>query len=72
MGNSINHFPHIEAFGRLCSRQLFENIATKEEIVQNEQFLLSSPCFPHYLIIILSFKGIFLCFCPYFFQSRLL
>ena len=42
----INPFPHIEAFWRLCSRQLFENIVTKEEIAQNEQFLLLPQCFP--------------------------
>ena len=35
----FNTFPHINAFWRLCSRRLFENILTKEEIVQNEQFL---------------------------------
>ena len=28
----INTFPHIDAFSRLCSRQFFENIVTKEEI----------------------------------------
>ena len=27
----VNPFPHINAFWRLCSRQLFENIVTKEE-----------------------------------------
>ena len=36
--------------------QLFENMATKEEIAQNEQFLLSSPCFQLYSIIVLSFN----------------
>ena len=35
---ALNPFPHIDAFWRLCSRQLFENMATKEEIDQNEQF----------------------------------
>ena len=43
---SINPFPHIDAFWRLCSRQLFENIATKEEIAQNKQFLLLPQRFP--------------------------
>ena len=33
-------------------------MATKEEIAQNEQFLLLSPCFQVYSIIVLSFKGI--------------
>ena len=37
---TFNLFPHIDAFWHLCSRQLFENIVTKEEIAQNEQFLL--------------------------------
>ena len=32
-----NPFPHIDAFWCLCSRRLFENIVTKEEIAQ---------CFP--------------------------
>ena len=34
-------------------------MVTKEEIAQNEQFLLLSPCFQLYSIIVLSFKGIF-------------
>ena len=42
----LNPFPHIDAFGCLCSRQLFENILTKEEIAQNKQFLLLPQCFP--------------------------
>ena len=37
---------HLDAFWRLCSRRLFENIVTKEEIAQNEQFLLLPQCFP--------------------------
>ena len=32
------------------SRQLFENIVTKEEIAQNKQFLLLLQCFPHLVI----------------------
>ena len=55
---SFNPFPHIDAFWRLCSRQLFENMATKEEIAQNKQFLLLSPCFQLYSIIILYFIDI--------------
>ena len=43
---TFNPFPHIDAFWRLCSRQLFENIVTKEEIAQNEQFLRLPQCFP--------------------------
>ena len=58
---TFNPFPHIDAFWRLCSRRLFENIVTKEEIAQNMQkvenivaegeiarsvpFLLLSLCF---------------------------
>ena len=42
----VNPFPHIDAFWRLCSRQLFEIIVTKEEIAQNKQFLLLPQCFP--------------------------
>ena len=33
--SSFNPFPHIDAFWSLCSRQLFENIVTKEKIAQN-------------------------------------
>ena len=40
----------IDAFRRLCSRKLFENIVTKEEIAQNEQFLLLPQCFPLFVI----------------------
>ena len=32
---NLNPFPHIDAFWRLCSRRLFENIVTKEKIAQN-------------------------------------
>ena len=42
----VNPFPHINAFRRLCSRRLFENIVAKEEIAQNVQFLLLPQCFP--------------------------
>ena len=42
----VNPFPHKDAFWCLCSRRLFENIVTKEEIAQNEQFLLVPQCFP--------------------------
>ena len=38
-------FPHTDAFCRLCSRQLFENIVAKEEIAHDEQFLLLPQCF---------------------------
>ena len=55
----VYHFPHIDAFWGLCSRRLFENMVTKEEIAQNEQFLLWSPCFYLYLIIVHSFKESF-------------
>ena len=49
-------FPHIDAFWCLCSRQLFEKMVTKEEIAQIEQFLILSPCFPLYSIIVFSSK----------------
>ena len=45
----FNPFPHIDAFWCLCSRQLFENLVTKE------QFLLFPQCFlysfPHTTIL---------------------
>ena len=44
--SSLNPFPLVDAFWRLCSRRLFENIVTKEEIAQNEQFLLLPQSFP--------------------------
>ena len=34
------------SYRRFCSRRLFENIVTKEEIAQNVQFLLLPQCFP--------------------------
>ena len=43
---TLNYFPHIDAFWHLCGRQLFENVVKKEEIAQNEQFLLLPQCFP--------------------------
>ena len=46
----INPFPHIDAFRRICSRRLFENIVTKEENAQNKQFLLLKQCFPLFVI----------------------
>ena len=36
---------HKDAFRRLCSRRLSENMAAKEEIAQNDQFLLLRLCF---------------------------
>ena len=47
----LNPFSHIDTFWRLCSRQLFENIVTKEEIAQNYQFLLLPQCFPLLVIV---------------------
>ena len=35
INKNFNPFPHIDTFWRLCSRRLFENIVTKEEIAQN-------------------------------------
>ena len=42
----VENVPHIDTFWRLCSRLIFENIVTKEEIAQNAQFLLLPQCFP--------------------------
>ena len=58
----FNPFPHIDAFRRLCSRQLFENIVTKEEIAQNVPFLLLPQCFPLFVIGYPINYGDFLCF----------
>ena len=44
--SNLNPFPHIDIFWRLCSGQIFENIVTKKEIAQNEQFLLLTQCCP--------------------------
>ena len=41
-----NPFHHIDAFWRLGSWKLFENIATLEKIAQNKQFFLLPQCFP--------------------------
>ena len=38
---------------------LFENIVTKEEIAQNEQFLLLPQCFQFFLVIIPTLIEIF-------------
>ena len=54
----LNHFLYIDAFWNIISRRRFENMPTKEEIAQNEQFLLLSPCFQLYSIIVLSFSEI--------------
>ena len=59
---TVNPFPHIDAFWRHCSRRLFENILTKEEIAQNVQFLLLPQCFP---LVVIGYQfnyGVFLCF----------
>ena len=45
-GFDLSPFPHINAFWRLCSKQLFENIVTQEIIAQNERFLILPRCFP--------------------------
>ena len=42
--NKLINYP-FTSYRRLCSRQLFENMATKEEIAQNKQFFLLSSCF---------------------------
>ena len=59
---TFNPFLHIDAFWCLCSRRLFENIVTKEEIAQNEQFLLLPQCF---LLLVIGYPfnyRDFLCF----------
>ena len=38
-----------------------KNITRKEEIACNKQFLLFSPCFPHYMALIFHFKGTLKC-----------
>ena len=53
-----------------CYRQLFENIVTKEEIVQNEQFLLFPQCFP--LLVIAGYHRSFSIFLTKYVQSLLL
>ena len=58
----FNPFPHIDAFWRLCSRRLFENIVTKEEFAQNEQFLLLPWCFPLFVVGYPFNYGDILCF----------
>ena len=55
-------FPHIDAFWPLCNRQLFENIVTKEEIAQNDQFLLLPQRFQLFTVIKPSLKDIFCVF----------
>ena len=55
----INHFLHIDAFWHLCSRRLFENMATKELIAQNEHVLFLSPCFQ---LLFFHLKGVSNCF----------
>ena len=67
----LDSFPHIDAFWSLCSRQLFENIVTKEEIAQNQQFLLLPRWFPLLVIGIHSIIEIFY-FLTKYIQSRLL
>ena len=47
---SFNPFHHIDAFWRLCSKRLFENKVTKEEIARNEQYLLLPQCCPLFVI----------------------
>ena len=54
----LNPFPHIDAFWHFCSRQLFENIATNEEIAWNE-FSMFSTLFNNCSFI----QRDFLCFC---------
>ena len=58
----FNPIPHLDTFGRLCSRRLFENIVTKEEIAQNMQFLLLPQCFPLFVMGYPFNYGDFLCF----------
>ena len=57
--NELTLVPHIDAFWRHCSRRHFENIVAKEEIAQNEQFILLPHCFQLFSIFKPSFKEIF-------------
>ena len=71
---NINPFPHIDAFWRHCSRRLFENIVTKEEIAHNEHFLLLPQCFP---LLVIGYPFNYTCIEIFYFltkyvQSRLL
>ena len=52
IANIVSFIPFslIDAFWCLCSRRLFENIVTKEEIAQTVQFLLLPQCFPLFVI----------------------
>ena len=70
MWEKVNPFPRIDAFWRLYSRRLFENIVTKEEIAQYKQFLSRNvSSFSHRLSIQLYTFSIFL---TKYVQSRLL
>ena len=58
---------------RTPSQQMsFENIATKEEIAQNEQFLFWSQCFQLCSIIMILYIASFHTYVKMFFQSGLL
>ena len=73
LNHCVNPFPHIDAFWRLCSRQLFENIVTKEEIAQNKQFLLLTQCVQMTLSHRLSIQlKRFSCFCLGIFKCVML
>ena len=67
-GKGFNPFPHIDAFWRLCSRRLFENIVTKEEIAISP-FATMFSTFCHRLSIQL---WRFFYFLTKYVQSRLL
>ena len=51
----INPFPIYRRFLTPVQQTTFENIGTKVEIAQNEQFLLLQQCFQLFSVIIPSF-----------------
>ena len=66
----LNPFPHIDAFGCLCSIWLFQNMATKEEIAQNKHFSSCHHVFNSIQLLYFHLKGVSNIL--FGFQSRLL
>ena len=66
----INPFPYINAFGRLCSRRLFENMAQKKKLLKTSNFSFLPPCFQlDSIIVFFSIKGNFCAFADTFSKS---
>ena len=53
----INPFPHIDAFWRLCSRQLLKTLWQKKKLLKTSSFW--TQCFQLYSISMSSFREIF-------------